>query len=340
MLIRQRARAGLLGIAIFASTLPLWASPPPSIELVYEVEPSLESCPGEQEFRRAIGRRLGFDPFANAGSMKLVVQIRPSSQGIEGVVVWPGARANISKERRFASLPQDCDELARAMEFAITVQLEMLLTQDSATAKPEAGAAHPERDAAARSQALVPRQADGGRGSGAPPPALERAGAPWRMFVGAGPLLGWGTSPGISAGGRLFASFRLDALSFELGAEASLPSRWRGEEGSGFRGSALAGALAGCGHFGVLSLCGVGKAGRLQVTGFGVDEVASSAGWFAQLGARVAGSHGFGEHLLASLRAELVATPTRWTVELNRLAVWTMPSIAGSVGIDFSTPFL
>jgi len=335
-------RAALLGVALAASSLPLRATPPPpASELVYEVEPSLGSCPDAASFRRTIGRQLGFEPFASAASTKVVVRVRQAPGGIEGVVTWLGAHGTNGGERRFASALHDCKELAHAMQFAIIVEIELRgVASHPASPQPEEGPAHRERDAATRPPPSLPDPAvaAGIRAVAAPEP--ERAHAAPRVFVGVGPLIGWGTSPSASAGGRLFVSLRLDALSFELGTEASLPSVWRNEDGNGFRGRALVGTLAACGHLGALSLCGVGKAGALHVTGFGVDEAVSSAGWFVQLGARLAASHWFGEHWLGSVHGELLATPSRWTVELNRLAVWTLPSIAGLVGMEFSTPLL
>jgi hypothetical protein len=227
------------------------------------------------------------------------------------------------------------------MEFSIIVEIELRgVASHPASPPPEEGSPQHERDAATRPPASLPDPAAAAGIRAVPAPAPERAGTAPRVFVGLGPLIGWGTSPSTSAGGRLFVSLRLDALSFELGTEASLPTVWRSEDGTGFRGRALVGTLATCGHLTALSLCGVGKAGDLQVTGFGVDEAVSSAGWFVQLGARLAASHWFGEHWLGSVHGELLATPSRWTVELNRLAVWTLPSMAGLVGMEFSTPLL
>jgi hypothetical protein len=332
MLSRAVACAALVVASIAAPSwfLPLRAASTPSIELAYDVDPSLESCPSEADVRRAIGRRLGRDPFASAGTLKVIAQVRPSAQGIEGVVTWRGARGD-DGERRFSSARHDCTQLLRAMEFSITVHIELLGTSNEGDAPAADAPRPPAAPTSPAEPSRVPRA-----------PAIADPGgrASWSVLAGVGPLAEWGTLPGVSTGGRLFATVRRDALSLELGVEATLPSTWRSDDGSGFRARALVGALAGCNHWGAFSLCAVGKVGRLSVTGFGVDQAASPAGWVGQIGARVAGSFWLGSHVVGSLRVEVVTTPAPWTVQLNRVSVWTTPSIAGLLGIDVAAPIL
>lgn len=132
---------------------------------------------------------------------------------------------------------------------------------------------------------------------------------------------------------------RRDALSVELGGEASVPRVSRSEDGSGFRARALVGTVAACGHWDAFSLCGLGKWGSLTVTGVGVDQAASPSGWLVRLGARIAGTWSLGRHAVGSLRAELVGTPAPWTVELNRAPIWTTPAVAGLLGFDVAASF-
>jgi len=338
--------AVLLGVAFAAASwpMPLGATAPTPIELAYEVDVSVDRCPSEADFRRAIGRQLGFEPFASAGSVKVVAHLQRAPQGIEGVVIWRGTGSTSEGERRFLSAPDECAGLARAMEFAIAVQIEMLgkpnHSADPHRTDPDPRAGPPDRESDAAQHASVSNRAERSPAGAVPAPAVERRSAAWLVLVGAGPLVEWGTSPGTSPGARLFATLRREALSFELGVEANWPTTWRNDDGSGFRAWALAGTLAGCGHVSAFSLCGVGKAGRLAVTGFGVDSAASPAGWLVQVGARIAGSHRFANGTLASLHADLVGTPAPWTVELNRVPVWTTPSLAGLVGIDIAWPIL
>src|SRR6185436_19738220 len=97
---------------------------------------------------------------------------------------------------------------------------------------------------------------------------------------------------------------RHERLAFELGAEASLPSRYETATGDGFEQRVLVGSAAGCAFFGKLSGCIVNKLGRLSVRGFGVDRPNSASGTLAQIGPRLALGEGFGERFLGSLRVE------------------------------------
>jgi hypothetical protein len=346
MLKRRGIWTPLLAVAIAG---PSWAPPvgaaaTASIELAYDVDPSLRRCPKEADVRRAIRQRLGHDPFVDAGALKVSVELRPSAQGIEGVVVWRGAQGTREGERRFASTGRRCVALVRAIEFSIGVHLELLAAPSDAAdprpPQPEPKANDLEQEASASPRVSSARTAETAAIVGeAPSRAKEVGRAPLHVLAGLGPLVEWGAAPGVSAGGRLFAAVRRDALSVELGIEASVPSVWRSDDGSGFRARALSGAVAGCGHWNALSFCGLGKGGRLTVTGLGVDEAASPSGWLVRLGARVAGTWPLGQHVLGSLRAELVATPAPWTVELNRAPIWTTPPVAGLLGFDMAATF-
>ena len=59
----------------------------------------------------------------------------------------------------------------------------------------------------------------------------------------------------------------------------------------------------------------------------------------AQVGPRVAYSLALGDHLalLAHVDALLLLTP--WTVDVNRVPMWTMPHFAGVAGIDLAVRF-
>jgi hypothetical protein len=157
--------------------------------------------------------------------------------------------------------------------------------------------------------------------------------------VGMGPSTGLGLGPNPIVQGRLFVAVQYAMASFELGAEASLPSTTSQGDGSGFRHNLLLASMAACGHYRSVSACGLGKFGEIRVRGQGVDVSASPTGSVAQVGPRLASSLELGDRLLLLAHTEALVLLTSWTVDMDYRAVWTMPRISALVGIDLAARF-
>jgi hypothetical protein len=97
--------------------------------------------------------------------------------------------------------------------------------------------------------------------------------------------------------------------------------------------------LAPCVHVQSFSGCAVAKLGQMRVRGLGVDDVRSPSGLFGQAGVRLAVSQALGRHLACMVYAEVLGTPTRWTVELNHVGIWTVPAASFLGGIDAAYAF-
>jgi hypothetical protein len=130
-------------------------------------------------------------------------------------------------ERELAS-STDCAALARAMSFAIAVQIQPLAQE----AESRAG--------------LPPKEAsidDSADATGSPTPPVVAARPPrdarrsiddrpseertrWQFLLGMGPTLAFGLAPRTAVEGRVFGGVFRGRFAFELGAEASLPSRY------------------------------------------------------------------------------------------------------------------
>jgi hypothetical protein len=314
------------------------------VELKYEVDPALQGCPSEDEFRAMVTRRLRYDPYRSGSTLGVQVRVRAAETGIEGAIAWSTNTDQRVGERHFASQSGDCRQMMATMGFVLAVQIQLMATETASE-----GAARPTETKPAVRHESVPSHASarGGREAGARPPArtsrVRPGSAPssntWSASAGVGPSVGFGLGPGPVAQGRLFLTVRLGPAAVELGAEAGLPSTTHLDQSGGFRHELMLGTLGACGWHESISACAVAKLGRIQVHGSGVDRPASPAGFFAQVGPRLAYSLGLGDRagLLGHLGAAYSLTP--WTVDLNHVGVWTMPRFSAVAGIDLTVRF-
>ena len=291
------------------------AATPLAVSLRYEVDPSLNDCPAEEEFRRRVVDQLGDDPFLAGAGHHVVASVRQSEPGLSGAIVWTDASGANEGERTLSSANRDCVEFVRGMTFALAVQIQFLNQLLGTTRAPAPSA----REIAPASSA----------------PPVQRA----TFAAGLGPIVALGETPGPSAGGELFVAARARAFSLALAARAILPVTWRQADGTGFRASALAATLALCGHWRRLALCPAVMLGRLRVTGLGVDDARSPASTMAGVGLRAALEHALSTRFAAVLHADGAATLTTRTVYLNELPVWKTPTLSVTAGVDLAVSF-
>jgi hypothetical protein len=345
---RRRFLVTLLGSAVLACTANrIAAAEELFVVLDYDLAPGLVGCPTALDFRRDVKQSLGYDPFRENAGKRVVVRVDATAHGLEGRVDWQGAHGNWEGERKF-SHRRDCAELAQAMTFAITVQIQLLATtlRRPATAAPIPRAplvadsvlekppppptTAPEMSKPAMARQLVESQVR---------PSVPSRQRSFVLGLGLGPSAGFGLAPGPSIEGRLFATLRSGQASVELGAEASWPSTLRQSDGSGFSQYRLALTIAGCGHRDRWSACLLGEIGQMRVRGFGVDVPSSASGVTALTGLRLAMTQRVTERSYIVARADVLGRLTPWTVTLNQADVWTMPRFAVAVGIDFAFRF-
>ena len=331
------------------------------VDLDYRSDASLSGCPDQSEFRALIEKQLGYDPFTSGSQHKIVARAQAAGTGIRGLVRWSDASGEVRGERNLSSATTDCSAFARAMGFAIAVQIQLLSGEEE---KPEAALREPtakeqpEHDPAESSvDAAAPKRADapddtqrvdrkraardrqsGTSGGEARMPSSANA-ARWLFLVGAGPTLDFGVSPEMAFGGRLFAAARRGAWGAELGAQANLPAQYTTSENEGFQQRLAWASLAGCGFVGSFAGCVVNRWGRMGVRGEGVDAPNSTAGAIVQLGPRVAWLEHVGPDWVAALRLELLAALTPWRVTVNDREVWNTPFLSVSIGAELAAVF-
>ena len=310
------------------------AEPELYVELHYQPDAGLD-CPSEAAFKVTVSDQLGYDPFRLDAEQKVVARTRPSERGLRGVIEWYDASGNPRGERELGSESSDCAALARAMAFAVAVQIQLLAQEAENNAvvseQPSDGDSSETIGASSPPVPAPSPPSDAPRSS---PLRPSQSRAPRHFLLGVGPTLAFGLAPRTVVEGRAFGGLRRGGLGIELGIEASLPSRHETEDGNGFEQRVLVGSLAGCGFFAKLSGCLVSKVGRLHVRGFGVDVPNSDAGTLLQLGPRLALIEGFGESWFGALRVEALVSLVTWEVTLNQAEVWKTPLFSLSVGGD------
>jgi hypothetical protein len=315
----------------------------PFVDLKYEIDPAIQGCPTMLEFRSIVARELGYDPYLAESATGLSVRVRPNETGIEAVINWRVDTKKKARERHFAARTEECRAMMTTVGFVAAVQIQLMADEESAEQPPP-----PPHTAASPS---------GSRSDSAPSVRLEQAsvelrmqslelrappaaiGPEWTVLVGIGPSAGAGLGPGPIGLGRFFGAVQRDWASLELGAEVSLPSTTRQPYGGGFRQQLVLGTLAGCAWHGPISACLLGKMGRIQAQGVGVDVPRNPKGLLAEAGPRVAYALELGEHLLLLAHVDGLCSLTSWNVYLNHVVVWTMPRFAGVAGIDLTARF-
>jgi hypothetical protein len=317
--------------------------PEQSVDLKYEVDPTLQICPNTAEFRGMVAQQLGYDPYRSGSPLGVQVRVLPTEAGIEGIIGWNISQHHGMGERRFAARRDDCREMVATVGFVVAVQIQLMATEKATGDHSRLDGSNPTMrrpappletpsdrratDVKLTLQNFVPRRPS------------TFSGARWAGAAGIGPSVGFGLGPDSVAMGRLFFSLQHRSIGLEAGAEASLPSETRQTYGGGFQHELILGALGACGSAGSISVCGLAKLGRMQVHGLGIDRPATPRAFIAQVGPRLAYSFGLGDHLALLGRVDALYLVTPWTVELNHVAIWKMPRLSAVVGIDLQVRF-
>ena len=309
------------------------------------------ACPSVSAFKAIVTGRLGFDPFSSDASKHVLVSIAASEHALEGTLEWRDEQGRWAGDQTFPLDKDDCNELARTMGFALAVQINLLTTEQSASAANDAArgdgstAESPPQKAAAATVPVAPKRAATGRtptADGAEPaaPSSRQPGSErWAFAFGAGGSLGIGLLPQATALGRMFASVAWGHASLELGGELSTKAGAERADGARFTSHAWLASAAVSGTWGPWSVGLLAKGGAVKVHGESVDVPASPSGKLFLAGVRLGARQRVGTVVFFAERLEGLANLTRWTVTLDGVPVWTAPVLAGTVGFDVGAIF-
>lgn len=309
------------------------------VDLKYDVDPALEICPNVVDFRAIIEQQLGYDPYRSGLPTGVEVRVLPADAGIQAIIRWNFPAARGVGERRFASRLEDCRKMMATVGFVVAVQIQLMAAEKV--------------DQVGERAALSGATDEGTEGHGATGRRaadteltlerfeLRQTASSHRSWAaaGIGPSVGFGLGPKPVALGRLFFALRSGWFGLDTSVEASRPVETREPYGAGFRHSVVLGALGFCGWYGATSACAVASVGQIQIRGFGVDKPASPKGLIARVGPRLAHSLRLTDHLMILGHIEALSLLGSRSVALNHLAVWTMPRLGTSAGIDLALFF-
>jgi hypothetical protein len=307
-------------------------------QLEYSAAPG---CPGAREFQAVVTGRLGYSPFRADARDRVTVRIEAAGHTLEGRLEWKGDAGGLIGEHAFPSRSRDCGELARAMGFALALQIQLMATTGAesraSAAVPPASVPPVETVAAPPPLPIVkaPQPAITSRDTTSSGPHLAGP----SITLGVGAAVGIDVAPTTVAVGRLLGTLEWSHVAVELAAELSGPSATHRADGAGFSQQQLLASLAGCGVRGRWSTCVVAKLGEMRVVGEGIDVRATSFGLVAQAGLRLALTQRLGSRLRVTAHADGLALITQGVVTLDATPVWRTPRLAASFGADLGIRF-
>lgn len=154
--LRLRACSAALALVLVLCARPARARGEFLVSLDYQADPALLGCPSATDFRKAIVRQLGHDPFRENAPRRMFVRLFFTGARMGGRVEWRDAEDQWEGERTFSARNESCGQLARAMALATAIQIDLLAVPDQAPAeKPVAEAKPPEAKIADSRPAVV-----------------------------------------------------------------------------------------------------------------------------------------------------------------------------------------
>jgi hypothetical protein len=119
-----------MAVAASVVATPAVAADEVFVSLDYDTAPDLTGCPKAAEFRREVARQLRRDPFRDDASRHLAVRLYATGERVGGRIEWRDTRGEWEGERTFSSRNERCAAIARAVELATAIQIELLATLD------------------------------------------------------------------------------------------------------------------------------------------------------------------------------------------------------------------
>ncbi len=312
-----------LAAALIAATSAAGRADAAELTVTLDYQPA-PGCPDRAEFQALVAARLGRDPFRDGAADRVLVRIVPRGHALDGSLEWRDPDGHLAGEQTFPQVSADCLRLARAMGFALAVQIELLAARPAASPAPVAVA--------------VPAPP-------APPPVIVSPPAPPvrrtrpELLLGAGPAVGLGLSAGPVLLTRAFGGVSWRRLWLELDAEVSVPATVRRADGAGFSQQQLMLGLAGCARATRWLVCLLASAGEVRLAGQDIDRPASAVVPVVEAGARLGAVQNLGRRAFVDAHVDGVAVLSRWAATLDHVPVWKAPWVVGALGLDAGVRF-
>jgi hypothetical protein len=317
--------------ALLVMTAAAHASP--QARLVYARGDGAEVCPDESALRRAVGARIGYDPFFPWAEKTVVVSIERREHELSARVQLVEADAHAHGAREFTAAPDDCVGLVDRIALTISIAIDpRVLT----------GAAPPVPLASAPPQPVPPSPAP------ATPPAPEPlAPAPAERSIASAPsrprarfalaALGvTGNLPSAAGGFAIAGGVAWRAFSVGLEGAVDLASS-RGVPGGSVSGSLASLAAVPCGRWSIVHVCGLATFGRFEGSASGLPAAHSQSALYAAVGARAGAELPLGAGVALFADADALGDLARATLRVGTAPEWKASAVSGALSAGVAT---
>lgn len=314
--------------------------------LEYAPGPSADRCPDEQSLMRAVGTRLGYDPFQPNAERTVSAALKRHGHILNAEVKLRGADGTVAGSRLLTADEDDCAELVAAMALAISLAIDpQSLLRPPPPASPSSGPAPGNGPSVLPS---APRELDrptdrataAGTSStpppvclpapAVPPPPPEKEGVRGRAGLAAVGVLGALPAPGV--GLALQGGARRGMFSALVGGEVTSAVSKGAPSGGAVSAWLAAGTLAPCVHLGPAMMCGLGTFGMVRGSGTGLPGVRDASTPFGALGARAGAEVPINRVLSVQLFGDVLGTIATTTLKLSGSAVWKTAPLTAALG--------
>lgn len=301
-----------------------------SAKLLYVRGRGAKDCPGEDELRKAVVQRLGYDPFVAAADITIVAEIEDrDAQGFVGKVRVVGKDGQVAGTRTIQSTSPACGEIVKVLALNLSIAVDEIVAF-----LPEEPSPPPPPEPPPPPPAPLPRPNEDEDPPPPPPPA------PRTVFPEAGLIVGAsaGQTPSLTMG--LGASVGVRAGAFRLAGEllALLPSE--GSEGNlPARASILQGSLAACVHLALPYACAKGGLGSMSGGGVGIDTPRAGTALVATAGIEPGIEVVLSEHVVLRAFADVRFALLRPEIRVNDRPAFRMGPASLGLGLQAAVRF-
>lgn len=336
-------------MAVTTWAAPGLAGPGDATRLEYSRSERAATCPDGPALKRAVSKRLGYDPFFPAARQTIVVEITDVDDRLRATMRLVNEQGIIAGARELRDGIEHCDELVASLALAISIALDPSAALE---ATPEPPADTSEGDGPVASSPAAP----GGdapepatpRMTAAASPAVRKRQPPVRQphasslvvaFRGAG-VVGFGVGPATALGIRIGSG--IGWRSFRIVAEFA--DQFPTSSDTGFEGSVrfsqLGVIVAPCFVWRSFDACALAQAGALRAEGREVENASVETSVSAVVGARVEYAPLLFGHVHLLLNVDLLKSLTPVTLQLAGRTIWTTPNVSGqgSIGLELTFP--
>lgn len=333
----RRGRPIAVGIALAAAG---WGAPaaadPQSVRqearLVYATDDEA-ACPTESQVAAAVAERLGYVPFRAGATRTVMMNVRRQGGGWHGVV--ESIDGGAVRGRRELQSDSACADLVGSLALSVALLLEPDAEGHPPRTPNVPPANTPPVAEAAPEPATTRDPADDPfveRALPVPKPSAERPRA-WTVgLFGAGSI---GSQPSPAPAGGAFADVRFEAVRLGLEGRVDLPTSTAPVTDIEVRVGLAQGALVPCFVRGFAAVCAVAAVGALSAEGQGRGVVARrETSLYAAFGGRFEATLPLALGPIdLRVYGDLVAPLTHPTFVVSDTKLWTLPPIAGALGL-------